>query len=233
MVKEIAEPVKNIKALCDRLEACRNQVMQAGVHYIKALCDRLEACRNQVMQADVHYVKALCDRLEACRNQVMQAGVHYVKALCDRLEACRNQVMQADAHLCKGEETRVSVLFMRTGFLLIVNPDLLKISFFKVTSKFVAFFSSILLVGGRRFDFSAGTCFFYFFRGPFDTPESESGFNFLFYCSSIRIRKKNHREKLWNTAGVTKRCRLSWLTNSTLVYEPKCGGGGGLRHLSQ
>jgi hypothetical protein len=27
--------------------------------------------------------------------------------------------------------------------------------------------------------------------------------------------------------GVTKRCRLSWLTNSALVYEPKCGGGGG------
>ncbi len=27
--------------------------------------------------------------------------------------------------------------------------------------------------------------------------------------------------------GVTKRCRLSWLTNSTLVYEPKSGGGGG------
>jgi hypothetical protein len=26
--------------------------------------------------------------------------------------------------------------------------------------------------------------------------------------------------------GVTKRCRLSWLTNSALVYEPKCGGGG-------
>ncbi len=51
MVKEIGEPVKNIKALCDRLEACRNQVMQAGVHYIKALCDRLKACRNQVMQA--------------------------------------------------------------------------------------------------------------------------------------------------------------------------------------
>jgi hypothetical protein len=22
---------------------------------------------------------------------------------------------------------------------------------------------------------------------------------------------------------VTKRCRLSWLTNSALVYEPKCG----------
>ncbi len=24
--------------------------------------------------------------------------------------------------------------------------------------------------------------------------------------------------------GVTKRCRLSWLTNSALVYEPKCVG---------
>jgi hypothetical protein len=27
--------------------------------------------------------------------------------------------------------------------------------------------------------------------------------------------------------GVTKRCHLSWLTNSALVYEPKCRGGGG------
>jgi hypothetical protein len=26
--------------------------------------------------------------------------------------------------------------------------------------------------------------------------------------------------------GDTKRFRLSWLTNSALVYEPKCGGGG-------
>ncbi len=26
--------------------------------------------------------------------------------------------------------------------------------------------------------------------------------------------------------GVTKRCRLSWLTNRALGYEPKCGGGG-------
>jgi hypothetical protein len=25
-----------------------------------------------------------------------------------------------------------------------------------------------------------------------------------------------------------KRCRLSWLTNSALVYEPKCGGRGGV-----
>ena len=27
--------------------------------------------------------------------------------------------------------------------------------------------------------------------------------------------------------AVTERCRLSWLTNSALVYEPKCGGEGG------
>ncbi len=26
--------------------------------------------------------------------------------------------------------------------------------------------------------------------------------------------------------GVTKRCRLSWLTNSALIYGPKRGGGG-------
>ncbi len=32
--------------------------------------------------------------------------------------------------------------------------------------------------------------------------------------------------------GVTNRCRLSWLTNSAIVYEPKCGGGG-LWGLSQ
>jgi hypothetical protein len=28
--------------------------------------------------------------------------------------------------------------------------------------------------------------------------------------------------------GVTKRCHLSWLANSALVYEPKCGGRGGI-----
>ncbi len=35
--------------------------------------------------------------------------------------------------------------------------------------------------------------------------------------------------------GVTKRCRLSWLTNSAHVSEPKCGGRGdaGLRQLLQ
>ncbi len=34
--------------------------------------------------------------------------------------------------------------------------------------------------------------------------------------------------------GITKRCRLSWLPNSALVYEPKCGERGrDLRDLSQ
>jgi hypothetical protein len=30
------------------------------------------------------------------------------------------------------------------------------------------------------------------------------------------------------TQGVTKRCRLSWMTNSALVYEPKGRGRGGV-----
>jgi hypothetical protein len=33
-------------------------------------------------------------------------------------------------------------------------------------------------------------------------------------------------ERFFSDQGVTKRCRLSWLTNSAIVYEPKCGGGG-------
>jgi hypothetical protein len=31
-----------------------------------------------------------------------------------------------------------------------------------------------------------------------------------------------------STREVTKRCRLSWLTNSALVYESKCGGSEGV-----
>ncbi len=31
----------------------------------------------------------------------------------------------------------------------------------------------------------------------------------------------------WINQGLTKRCRLSWLTISALIYEPKCGGRGG------
>jgi hypothetical protein len=33
--------------------------------------------------------------------------------------------------------------------------------------------------------------------------------------------------------GVTNRCSLSWIANSALVYEPKYGGGGELRGISQ
>jgi hypothetical protein len=33
--------------------------------------------------------------------------------------------------------------------------------------------------------------------------------------------------------GDTKRCRLSWLTISALVYEPKCGGRKGVAGLCQ
>jgi hypothetical protein len=40
-------------------------------------------------------------------------------------------------------------------------------------------------------------------------------------------------ELVYSHQGVTKRCRLSWLTNSALVYESKCGGRGELRGLSQ
>ncbi len=32
--------------------------------------------------------------------------------------------------------------------------------------------------------------------------------------------------------GVTRRCRLSWLTNSALVYESKCGGREGVCGVS-
>ncbi len=54
---------------------------------------------------------------------------------------------------------------------------------------------------------------------------------------TVRLYEKNHRRDkvgVWaegpfkhpSPQGVTKRCRLFWLTNSALVYDPKCGGGG-------
>jgi hypothetical protein len=48
-----------------------------------------------------------------------------------------------------------------------------------------------------------------------------------------RIRKTHFQNHF--TQGIAKRCRLSWLTNSALVYEPKnaWGGGGELQGLSQ
>ncbi len=53
----------------------------------------------------------------------------------------------------------------------------------------------------------------------------------------VRTTEKNTRAPLFYNVllyqMVTKRCRLSWLTNSALVYEPKCRGRGELRGLSQ
>jgi hypothetical protein len=41
---------------------------------------------------------------------------------------------------------------------------------------------------------------------------------------SIQVNK-SQIHLVTQSQGFTKRCRLSWLTNSALVYEPKCGGG--------
>jgi len=57
---------------------------------------------------------------------------------------------------------------------------------------------------------------------------------------NLRARKRIASGGVWHLKNairccqvVTKRCRLSWLTNSPLVYEPKCLGRGWLRCLSQ
>jgi hypothetical protein len=44
--------------------------------------------------------------------------------------------------------------------------------------------------------------------------------------------KKLLLELLLLRQGVTKRCRLSWLTNSPLEYEPKYGGIAGYQPMS-
>ncbi len=44
----------------------------------------------------------------------------------------------------------------------------------------------------------------------------------LFFFTRQRFCKAS-----FSVQGVTMRCRLSLLTNSDLVYEPKCGGRGG------
>ncbi len=48
-----------------------------------------------------------------------------------------------------------------------------------------------------------------------------------FYIRTLcRIRPSDVKGKFWRRSsrqGVTKRCRLSWLTKSALEYEPKCG----------
>ncbi len=54
----------------------------------------------------------------------------------------------------------------------------------------------------------------------------------LFFRVFVSILR---RFSLWKVyqQGITKRCCLSWQTNSALVYEPKYGGRGELRGFSQ
>ncbi len=58
-----------------------------------------------------------------------------------------------------------------------------------------------------------------------------------FYCTSrqaehnyVYFLKTRHKSHLIESQmqGVTKRCRLSWRTNSAFVYERKCGGREGV-----
>jgi hypothetical protein len=52
-----------------------------------------------------------------------------------------------------------------------------------------------------------------------------TAYNFLLIRTEVG-RSLEGREQ-----GLTKICRLSWLTNTALVFVPKCqGGGGGLRY---
>jgi hypothetical protein len=44
------------------------------------------------------------------------------------------------------------------------------------------------------------------------------------YIDNLKLRASEGFD-IWSDQGFTKRCRLSWVTNSALVYEPKCGGG--------
>ncbi len=46
-------------------------------------------------------------------------------------------------------------------------------------------------------------------------------------CLNFHTECPHWYRRRGNKQGVTKRCRLSLLTNSSLVYESKCGGMGG------
>ncbi len=70
-----------------------------------------------------------------------------------------------------------------------------------------------------------------------DPPEQEQSDRHQHYrspdktVSKVRNRLAKHSSKveqirLKEAEAVTKRCRLFWLINSALVYEPKCGGRG-------
>jgi hypothetical protein len=56
----------------------------------------------------------------------------------------------------------------------------------------------------------------------------QKGYHHLIQCSTSSpfVQHLNcNLFRSWNQ-GVTKRCRLSWLTNSALIFEPKCARRG-------
>jgi hypothetical protein len=53
-------------------------------------------------------------------------------------------------------------------------------------------------------------------------------------CIGLKVSRKINKYNFEDVyQGVTKRCRLSWMTNSALVLSPNAGGGVELRGLSQ
>jgi hypothetical protein len=45
-------------------------------------------------------------------------------------------------------------------------------------------------------------------------------------CCRLFLNYSKMKQPIGKGQGVKQRYRLSWLTNSALVHEPKCGGGG-------
>jgi len=67
---------------------------------------------------------------------------------------------------------------------------------------------------------------FHRFGWPLDVGQPELR-SFTVYCQRGReVTGRSLGALVWQED--TKRCRLSWLTNSALVYEPKYGGRGGI-----
>jgi hypothetical protein len=62
----------------------------------------------------------------------------------------------------------------------------------------------------------------------YGTEWREGGFRLGWQFLLLEIAHERADKTVDQGLGVTKRCRLSWLTYSVLVYEPKCGGSGGV-----
>ncbi len=57
-------------------------------------------------------------------------------------------------------------------------------------------------------------------------------YNKIYHFSMGSKTNDKITKSVLSAQGVTKGCCLSWLNNSTLLYEPKCGGGCELRGLT-